>query len=136
PQSLSGFFGRFGIGRTHEVQIGEQTVKVNSVNGLVKAIATNSNSNVLATPQILAMDNTEAEFEVGQTVPVQKTTTSNTVTTTSTENQEAKLSLKITPQINKVTRFVKLKINQTINDFIGEASAAPSQGLATTTRAA
>lgn len=137
PQSLSGFFGGFGFGGTHEIQIGEQKMKVSSVNGLVKAIASNSNSNVLATPQILAMDNTEAEFEVGQTVPVQRTTTSNAgITTTSQENQEAKLSLKITPQINKVTRFVKLKINQTINDFIGEASSAPTQGLATTTRSA
>lgn len=138
PQSLNGFFAGFGAGGSHEFQVGDKgpKIKVNSVNGLVKAIATNSNSNVLATPQILAMDNTEAEFQVGATVPVQKTTTSNTVTTTSTENQEAKLSLKITPQINKVTRFVKLKINQTINDFIGDASTAPSQGLATTTRAA
>ena len=62
-------------------------------------------------------------------------TSSNGTTSTSTTNQEAKLSLKITPQINKVTRFVKLKINQSINDFEGELDTT-GNGQATTTRAA
>ncbi len=70
------------------------------------------------------MDNTDAEFEVGSTVPiVNQVTNANGTTSSNTTNQEAKLSLKITPQINKVTRFVKLKINQSINDFTGEAEA-------------
>ena len=66
------------------------------------------------------MDNTEAEFEVGQTIPVRQTTTNQGVTNESFQNQEAKLSLQITPQINKVTRFVKLKINQSIALIISE----------------
>src|SRR5690606_22630105 len=104
--TMSGFFGGFGMGGTHELQVGDNKVKVSSVNGLIKAIASDVNSNVLATPQILAMDNVEAEFEAGSTVPVRVTTTSSAnITQTSTQNQEAKLSLKITPQINKVTRF-------------------------------
>jgi general secretion pathway protein D len=37
---------------------------------LLKVLAANSKTNVLATPQILAMDNTEASFEVGETVPI------------------------------------------------------------------
>jgi general secretion pathway protein D len=138
PLALSGFFAGFGGPEKSptEFDIGGTTVKVNSVNGLVKAIASNSNTNVLATPQILAMDNTDAEFEVGTTVPVQRTTTAtNGQTQTSVENQEAKLSLKITPQINKVTRFVKLKINQSINEFIGELDTS-GNGAATTTRSA
>jgi general secretion pathway protein D len=51
--------------------------------------------------------------------------------------QEAKLSLKITPQINKVTRFVKLKINQKIDDFkAGQGDPNSGIGLPTTTRTA
>ena len=137
PTGLRGFFvGSGGPGAAKEFDIGGNTVKINSVNALVKAIASNTNTNVLATPQILAMDNTEAEFEVGATVPVREPTTATNGTTSSTfKNQEAKLSLKITPQINKVTRFVKLKINQSINDFLGELDTS-GNGQATTTRSA
>ncbi|MBT4790197.1 MAG: hypothetical protein HON90_01380, partial [Halobacteriovoraceae bacterium] len=137
PTAINGFFA--GIGGPEKgsrtVSIGGKDVKINSVNGLIKAIASNSNTNVLATPQILVMDNTEAEFEVGSTVPVKEQSTTNGTISTSTKNQEAKLSLKITPQINKVTRFIKLKINQNINDFIGELDTS-GNGQATTTRSA
>jgi general secretion pathway protein D len=54
----------------------------------------------------------------------------------STVDQEAKLSLKITPQINKVTRFVKLKINQKIDDFKQGAEQVAGKGLPKATRAA
>jgi general secretion pathway protein D len=137
PTALSGFFAGGGSGGTVEVPnpAGGDAIKINGVNALIKAIASNTNTNVLATPQILALDNTEAEFEVGATVPVRETSVVNGVTNTSTKPQEAKLSLKITPQINKVTRFVKLKINQTINDFIGDLDTS-GNGQATTTRAA
>lgn len=137
PTSLNGFFAGFGGPEEspRTVSIGSTEVQVNSVNGLVRAIAANTNSNVLATPQILVMDNTEAEFEVGATVPVRNSSTTNGTVNTTTTNQEAKLSLKITPQINKVTRFVKLKINQSINDFVGELDTS-GNGQATNTRSA
>lgn len=137
PQNISGFFAGISAGGSREIPVGDsgQSITVNSVNGLIKAIATHDTTNVLATPQILAMDNTEAEFEVGTTVPIRKESTTGSTTTTSTETQEAKLSLKITPQINKVTRFVTLKINQAIDDFIGELNTSGT-GAATTTRSA
>lgn len=136
PTSLSGFFVGGGGAGTVEIPnpAGGDPLKVNSVNGLIKAIASNSASNVLATPQILAMDNTDAEFEVGATIPVRRQTTTNGTVTETIEQQEAKLSLKITPQINKVTRFVKLKINQSINDFINPDTTGG--GAATNTRSA
>jgi len=137
PTGLSGFFVGGGAGGRVEVPnpAGGDPLVVNSVNGLIKAISTNSASNVLATPQILALDNTEAEFEVGATVPVQnQVTNANGTTANNTTQQEAKLSLKITPQINKVTRFVKLKINQSINEF--QAAIQGVNGRPTTTRSA
>jgi len=136
PTSISGFFIGGGAGGTRTININGTDIKVNSVNGLIKAIATHQNTNILATPQILCMDNTEAEFEVGDTVPVsEQITNSNGTTSNNFKLQEAKLSLKITPQINKVTRFVKLKINQRIDDFKGTPSTAGG-GSATTTRSA
>jgi general secretion pathway protein D len=137
PTGLSGFFVGGGGGGRVEIAnpAGGDPIKVNSVNGLIRAISTNNASNVLATPQILALDNTEAEFEVGATVPIQnQVTNANGTTANNTTNQEAKLSLKITPQINKVTRFVKLKINQTINEF--QAAIPGVNGRPTTTRSA
>jgi general secretion pathway protein D len=137
PTSLDGFFvGAGGPGQARTFQIGTQEVTVNSVNALLKAVAQNTNTNVLATPQILAMDNTEAEFEVGATIPIlNQTTTANGSVQNSVQQQEAKLSLKITPQINKVTRFVKLKINQSISEFSGETNTEFG-GAATNTRSA
>lgn len=133
----NGFFlgGTAGKARTVDLPGDLPSLKLNPLNLLIKAVASNSNTNVLATPQILALDNTEAEFEVGATVPVRNSTTTNTGTQTTSGSQEAKLSLKITPQINKVTRFVKLKINQQINDFVGDADTT-GIGRATTTRSA
>lgn len=137
PTGLSGFFVGGGGGGTVEIPnpAGGDAITVNSVNGLIRAISTNSASNVLATPQILALDNTEAEFEVGETVPIQnQVTNANGTTANNTTNQEAKLSLKIKPQINKVTRFVKLEINQQINQF--QAAIQGVNGRPTTTRSA
>lgn len=142
PTSLGGFFAGAGFGPTREITVpnasgsGTTTQRVNAVNAFIKAIASHSSTNVLATPQILALDNTEATFEVGDTVPIQNSTISGTVQNFSTTNQEAKLSLKITPQINKVTRFVKLKINQKIDDFKQSTGEASGRGLPTTTRSA
>ena len=137
--SLSGLFLGGGFGGTVEVPNPTGTgdpIKVNSVNGLLTAIATNNNSNVLATPQILAMDNSEAEFEVGETIPVRQTTNAPSgQTQTSVIDKEAKLSLKITPQINKQTQYVKLKINQSINDFVGDVDTS-GNGARTNTRSA
>jgi general secretion pathway protein D len=137
PTGLNGLFIGGGGAGTVEIPnpAGGSPIKVNSVNGLIKAIASNQNSNILATPQILAMDNTDAEFEVGATIPVRRQTTTNNTISETFEQQEAKLSLKITPQINKVTRFVKLKINQSINDFVNP-DASSGTGAATNTRSA
>lgn len=142
PTALGGLFAGVGLGPTRKVNIpgaagaAGGTVSVNAVSAFIKAIASHTSSNVLATPQILALDNTEATFEVGDTVPIQNSTiATGGVQNFSTTNQEAKLSLKITPQINKVTRFVKLKINQKIDDF--KDSGTPVNGaLPTTTRSA
>jgi general secretion pathway protein D len=135
--SLGGLFAGIGIGKTVNVEVGGQTIAVNTINGLIQAIATNSNTNVLATPQILALDNTEAVFEVGSSIPTPETqTAASGTTTTSIKQQKVGMTLKITPQINKVTRFIKLKIEQKMQDFSEQAlpSGLASQGVATIER--
>jgi general secretion pathway protein D len=144
PQSLGGFIAGVGLGPTRTITPKTSTgaagepIKVNALNALIKAVASHSSTNILATPQILALDNTEATFEVGDTVQVRNSTLAQGgVQNFSSTPQEAKLSLKITPQINKVTRFVKLKINQKIDDFkAGQGDPTSGIGLPTTTRTA
>ncbi len=138
PTSIGGLFAGAGIGPTRTISVpGGGTATVNAVNAFLTAIASHSSTNVLATPQILALDNTEATFEVGDTVPVTNSTVATGgVQSFSQVDQEAKLSLKITPQINKVTRFVKLKINQKIDDFKADPNPQPGKGLPKATRTA
>lgn len=144
PQSLGGFIAGVGIGPSRTITPRSATgqagspIKVNALNALIKAIASHSSTNILATPQILALDNTEATFEVGDTVQVRNLNVAQGgFQSFNSTPQEAKLSLKITPQINKVTRFVKLKINQKIDDFkAGQGDPSSGVGLPTTTRTA
>jgi general secretion pathway protein D len=116
--NLSGLFIGGGFGPKVSIPTGTGTsVTVNTVSGLITAIASNASTNVLATPQILTLDNVEGIFKSGEKVPTLETTTANNTTQTSTKQQDVKLELKITPQINKATHFIKLKIDQTIQDF-------------------
>jgi general secretion pathway protein D len=134
--SLGGLFAGIGAGRRVSLDVGNgQSITVNTVNGLIKAIAQSSNTNVLATPQVLALDNTEAVFENGEQVPVQESLTNATGVQTTVRPQKVALTLKIKPQINKVTRFIKLKIDQTISDFSNRQVPGGVPGVATTERA-
>ena len=127
--NLSGLFVGAGAGKQIDMTGPDgKTLKINSVNGLINAIATNNNTNVLATPQILTLDNVEGIFESGEKVPVVKSTTTNGTIQNSVEQQTVSLKLKITPQINKATRFIKLKIDQTIEDFSNRALNIPAGG--------
>lgn len=133
--SLGGLFAGIGAGRRVTIPgPNGADIEVNSINGLIKAIASSSSTNVLATPQVLALDNTEATFENGEQVPVQESLTNATGVQTTVRPQKVALTLKIKPQINKVTRFIKLKIDQTISDFSNRPVQANS-GVATTERA-
>ena len=137
---LGGLFAGGSAGRTIEIPTASGgTTQVGSVNALIKAIAADSSTNVLATPQLLAQDNTEAIFEVGEQIPVpEQTNSANGSSTFTTKQQTVALTLKFTPQINKVTRFVKLKIDQQIEDFSERKlpQALQDKGIAITTRKA
>jgi general secretion pathway protein D len=139
--NLGGFFAGAGVGKSVTVKGPDgKDITVNSLNALITAVAANADSNVLATPQILALDNTEAVFEVGETVPINiRQDSPSGITTTSVQQQKVALVLKITPQINKVTRYITLKIDQKIEDFSkrpDEQAKSELGGVATTMRSA
>lgn len=92
-------------------------LNVNSLNGLIELIQGNSDAQVIATPQIVALDNEKATFEVSQQVPVPKTTLQNGNAVQSFEPDKAELRLEVTPQINKGSNYVKLEILQKLENF-------------------
>ncbi|MBU1436462.1 MAG: type II secretion system secretin GspD [Gammaproteobacteria bacterium] len=99
----------------------------NDWGAILQAVASDSNSNILATPHITTLDNQESYFIVGEVIPI-KTTTSpgqsggNPFTTL--DRQEVGIKLKVTPQINE-GNAVKLTIEQEVSGRAGEIEGNP-----------
>lgn len=106
-------------------------ITVSSVMGLVKMIQTYSGANVLATPQILALDNTEASFESTEKIPIPKVTVvPNGPSQTSFDQYPLPLSIKIKPQINKMANLIKMDITVKISSVIQRDLPQAIQGQA------
>jgi len=72
----------------------------------------------VATPQIIALDNEEATFEISEEIKLpQINTAASGITTTGFTPEKAQTLLKVTPQINKASNFVKLNIDQRLENF-------------------
>ena len=115
-----------------------QSIPIASITGLVKALQTYSNGNVLATPQIIALDNTEANFESTEKIPVPTVTAIQGSTSSSFTKENVSLSIKIKPQINKMSNFVKMAVTAKLADINnnGVPKALLDQAFATVERTA
>ncbi len=139
PLSSTGAILGFKAGGTKTFNVGGQNVEVRSVEGLINAMQTNSNATVLATPQILTLDNTEALFDSVEKIPTIQTTLTNGIQqATPGAKEDVGISIKLKPSINKMSNFVRLEIEAKLQDFSGrELPGALGQGgLATTSRQA
>jgi general secretion pathway protein D len=118
PLSSTGALLGFAGGGTTNITMNGQSIPIGNVQGLVRAIQGHTNANILATPQIIALDNTEATFESAEKIPVSSTTL--TATGLSQQNitkEPVALSIKIKPQINKVTNFVKMDVATKLSEI-------------------
>jgi general secretion pathway protein D len=88
-----------------------------NIGALVRALQTDSDFNILATPHLLTMDNQEAELIVAQNVPfkVRETATASGFPVEEIERKDVGLTLRITPQISEGD-FVRLEIYQEISN--------------------
>lgn len=97
---------------------------------LLTALQTDSKSDVLATPSLSTMDNQEAEFNVGQEVPVltgsQTSTSSDSAVFNTVERKTVGTKLKFKPQINEGDS-VLLEIEQEVSS-VDSASANSELG--------
>ncbi|HEY6124340.1 MAG TPA: type II secretion system secretin GspD [Steroidobacteraceae bacterium] len=130
PSNASPFLGTgttFGIGR----------IATSGVNFAAKlrAIQGDSNTNVIATPSAVTMDNQEAELKVAQEVPFVTGSYSNTGNTgnngevnpfTTVQREEVGTILKITPQVNGSGALVQLKIELESSSLTGDSGDANS----------
>jgi general secretion pathway protein D len=90
-----------------------------TIGAVVQAYKTDTEVSILSTPQIMTLDNEEAEINVGSNVPYitrqdsSSTTTTNTVNYNTYEYKDVGVILNITPHIN-MDNFVRLKISQQV----------------------
>ncbi|WP_017223624.1 type II secretion system secretin GspD [Moritella dasanensis] len=95
-----------------------------SFGAIIQAAANDSQSNILATPSIMTLDNQEASFIVGEEVPVitgSSTGSGNDNPFQTVERQEVGIKLKVTPQINEGDA-VQLTIEQEVSQVLGSTS--------------
>jgi len=104
-----------GLGKFED---GELTLGV-----LVRALAGDGNTNILATPSIVTLDNEEATIVVGQNVPFLTGSYSSTGSGSTPTNpfqtierEDVGITLKITPQINE-GNTIKMSILQEISSL-------------------
>ncbi len=101
---------------TVQIQTGNGLLEIPSLLALVNVLKTKANANILSTPNILAMDNEEAEIEVGDEVPVGATqsATNAGLSTFTPQFKDATILLKIKPFISPDSDIVRLNIEQKI----------------------
>lgn len=90
----------------------------------IRALGTDTDSNILSTPSIMALDNQEASIHVGQEVPIitgSATGANNSNPFQTVARQEIGVKLDITPQINEGDAVI-LKLSQEVSSIAGATS--------------
>jgi len=125
PEAAIGSLGSgiaLGIGRISD--------SGTSFAALLKALSSDSDSNIISTPSVITLDNEEAEIRVAQEVPFRTGQFTNTGGTaglvnpfTTIERKDVGIVLKITPQINEGD-MVMMKIDQEASDIAQSVEGA------------
>ncbi len=121
-----------GFGRGEDVQINlpsqENPFTIKSLTGFLNFLKSVTNTNVLSTPQILALDNEEAMIEVGEEVPVaqRSSVVAGGIQNNSVEYKDATIKLTLTPYISPDKETIRLKIDQSIKQVSQKSVTAPA----------
>jgi general secretion pathway protein D len=110
------------------IQIGD--VLFPNIGAVLQAYQKDSDVSILSTPQLLTLNNEDAEINVGKNVPyITRSDTSATVPGQvygqSYEYKDVGIALKITPHINE-DQFVRLKIDQQVTKLTGDQTSTPT----------
>lgn len=113
-------------GPTFTGNISGQNVSVNTFMGLINFITKTTQTSILSTPQIIALDNEKATFKVQDEIPVQSTFTSQLNGTTpgltgigtgNVTTLKTGIEINLTPQVNAASRTIRLQIEQTVDSL-------------------
>lgn len=111
----------FGSGKTVTVTPPGSTASITipSLVGFINFLKTTKKANILSTPQIMALDNQEAEIEVGDKVVTGSTTTtpSNGASITTPTFDDASIKLNIKPFISPASNSIRLEIKQQVSQL-------------------
>ena len=88
---------------------------------ILRAIKSDSEAKILATPFILADDNQESSINIDTEVFFETSNTTNVNTTTGLGSESAGIALSLTPTISK--EVVLLNLNLTVSSFAGASSS-------------
>ena len=136
--AIGAFPGGFSMGIIGKgITIGGVTFP--SIGAVVQAYKTDSEVSILSTPQLMTLDNEEAEINVGSNVPY--ITRQDSTTTTSSypvnyntyEYKDVGVILNITPHINE-ENFIRLKISQQVTKVTSASTNATPTTLKRTAK--
>ena len=110
--------------------------KASDLRGLVRALESDTRSNVLSTPSIVALDNEQASILVGENVPFITGESTGSASSTSNpfqtiQRKDIGVTLKVTPRINN-PKSVTLDIDQTTESL--KAAAVQTADVVTSKR--
>jgi general secretion pathway protein D len=102
-----------------------------NIGAVLNAYQNDTDVRILSTPQLLTLDNEDAEITVGENIPyVARQDTGVVGSTTNYSSYEYKdigVTLKVTPQINK-EGFVRMKIDQTVTKIVNQSATVDAAG--------
>ncbi|MBW1769999.1 MAG: type II secretion system secretin GspD, partial [Deltaproteobacteria bacterium] len=90
-----------------------------SIGAVIQAFQSDTDINILQTPQLMTTDNEEAEIVVAENIPflTRQEQSASGIDYSNYEFKDVGVTLKITPQINQ-ERFVRLKIFQEVSQVV------------------
>lgn len=107
-----------------------------TIAAFVRAVKSDSDFNILSTPQIMTLDNEEASIEVGSNIPFVTQVDQGTETTSRAiqnfQYKDVGVTLKVTPQIND-EGFIRLKIEESVKSVLSQTALQGSVLAPTTT---
>ncbi|WP_257279654.1 type II secretion system secretin GspD [Endozoicomonas sp. ISHI1] len=104
------------------ITLGSLALRADNFGVLVSALSSKSNNDILSTPSMLTLDNQEAEFLVGQNIPIKTGSyqtsaggSSNNPFTT-TDRKDVGIKLKITPHLSE-GNGIRLELEQEVSSL-------------------
>lgn len=104
-----------------------QSYTVNSLMGFINFLKSNTNANILSTPQILALDAQEAELEVGEKVITSVNATAGQIgaPVSTPVLEDATIHMKIKPYISPTSNTIRMEMDTQVKQ-IANSSIVPA----------